>query len=113
MKNQQVIQTDKWDKDTLPTEAELSQRLRNAGIAPTRWENVAGTVYHARINDYHKVIYVVSGSIVYGFRIIGEPTVLTAGDRLSLPAGIEYNAVVGDAGVVCLEGRFIEKKTTT
>jgi len=108
MKNQQqqVIQTDKWDRDSLPTEAELSQRLRDAGMKLTRWENVAGTVYHARINGFYKVIYVVSGSIVFGFRIIGEPTLLRAGDRISLPAGVEYNAVVGDKGVVYLEGRL-------
>jgi quercetin dioxygenase-like cupin family protein len=106
MMNQQIIQTDKWDGDTLPTEAELSERLRKAGMNPIRWENVAGTISHARVNGYHKVIYVVSGSIVFGFRIIGEPTVLRAGDRISLPAGIEYNAVVGEKGVVCLEGRL-------
>lgn len=108
MKNQQqqAIQTDKWDKDTLPTETDLSQRLRDLGMKITRWENVAGTVYHARVNGYHKIIYVVSGSIVFGFRIIGEPTMLSAGDRISLPVGVEYNAVVGDNGVVYLEGRL-------
>ena len=106
MMNQQVIQTEKWDSDTLPTETELSQRLRDAGMEPTLWENVAGTIYHARVNGYHMVIHVLSGSIVFGFRIIGEPTVLNAGDRLSLPAGVEYNAVVGDKGVVYLEGQL-------
>lgn len=106
MMNQQVIQTDKWDNDASPTEAELSQRLLDAGMQLTRWENIAGTVYHARVNGYHKVIYVVSGSIVFGFRIIGEPTILNAGDRISLPAGVEYNAVVGEEGVVYLEGRL-------
>ena len=102
----QVIQIQKWDQDEPPTEAVLKQRLQDEGIAVVRWENSARTVYPAHTHAYHKVIYVVSGSIVFGFHIIGEPTLLTAGDRLSLPAGIEHNAVVGDAGVVCLEGRI-------
>ena len=104
--HQQVIQTKKWDRDELPTEDALAQRMRDEGMEPTRWSNVAGAVYHTHTHEYHKVIYVVSGSLIFGFRIIGEPTVLTAGDRLSLPAGIEHNVVVGDEGVFCLEGRL-------
>ena len=103
---QQVIQTTKWDKSWSPTEQELAQRMRDEGMEPTHWSNTAGTVYHAHTHDYHKVIYVVSGSLILGFPIIGEPTQLMAGDRLSLPAGIEHNAVVGDEGVLCLEGRL-------
>ena len=105
---QQVIQTKKWDRDVPPTEVMLAQQLRDEGMEPMRWSNAASTVYHAHTHDYHKVIYVVSGTIIFGFRIIGEPTILTAGDRLSLPAGIEHNAVVGDGGVVCLEGHLEE-----
>ncbi len=104
--HQQVIQVKKWDRDEPPTEAALIQQMRDEGLQPSRWANTARTIYHANTNDHHKVIYVVSGSVILGFRIIGEPTILTAGDRLSLPAGIEYNAVVGDEGVVCLEGRL-------
>ena len=104
--HQQVIQVKKWDRAEPPTEAALIQQMRDEGMQPTRWSNTARTIYHANTNDHDKVLYVVSGSVVLGFRIIGDPTTLTAGDRLTLPAGIEYNAVVGDEGVVCLEGRL-------
>ncbi len=101
-----VIQIKKWDEDEPPTETTLVQRMRAEGLQPTRWMNSARTIYHAHSYAYHKVIYVVSGSIIFGFPIDGEPVKLSAGDHLSLPANVEHNAIVGDEGVVCLEGKL-------
>jgi len=84
---------------------ELQQLMKDEGLLPYRWSNGPGDVYSAHIHDYFKVIFVVSGSITFGFPIDGEPVTLTVGDRLELPAGVKHNAVVGNEGVVCLEAR--------
>ena len=105
MTRKNIIQVQKWPHKHTPTEDELRQLMEQMGLSPYRWSDVPGAIYHEHTHDYEKVLYVVSGSITFGFPIVGEPTVLQAGDRLELPAGIRHNAVVGPEGVVCLEAR--------
>ncbi len=98
-----VIQIQKWSHAQPPTETELRQLMVKEGLTPYQWANSPGDVYETHVHTYHKVIYVVSGSIIFGFPIEGQPTWLRPGDRLDLPAGIPHNAAVGADGVVCLE----------
>jgi quercetin dioxygenase-like cupin family protein len=98
-----IIHIRKWDQPTPPQETTLQQLMQDEGLSPFRWSNGPGDVYPAHEHDYFKVIYIVSGSITFGFPIDGEPLTLVAGDRLYLPAGVRHNAVVGADGVVCLE----------
>ncbi len=98
-----IIQVKKWPHDDPPTEAQLQQLLQDENLAPYLWANGPDDVYSAHEHSYHKIIYVVSGSITFGFPIDGEPTTLRVGDRLDLPAHVRHNAVVGSNGVVCLE----------
>ena len=98
-----VISIRKWTSSLPPTENKLREILRQEGLTAYRWSNNPGDFYEAHVHDYHKVIYVVSGSITFGFPVEGEPTTLYEGDRLDLPAGVAHNAAVGARGVVCLE----------
>lgn len=93
-----------WPHDRTPTEVALRQLYAAEGLAPYRWSNGPHDRYQAHSHSYHKVIYVVSGSITFGLPERGESAALTAGDRLDLPAGVRHDAVVGSEGVVCLEG---------
>lgn len=101
-----LIQIKKWNAAQPPTEAALWAEMEGEGLRPYRWENDAGDVYAAHDHAYHKVIYVVSGSIVFGFPIDGAPTLLRPGDRLDLPPRVQHNAAVGPDGVVCLEAHI-------
>jgi uncharacterized protein YjlB len=93
-----------WSHDRPPSEAELRQMYAAEGMAPYRWSNGPHDRYQAHTHGYHKVIYVVSGSITFGLPERGESIKLGAGDRLDLPAGVLHDAIVGPRGVVCLEG---------
>jgi quercetin dioxygenase-like cupin family protein len=73
-------------------------------LRPYRWSNGPGDVYGAHTHGYHKVIYVVEGSITFGLPNEGERVQLKVGDRMDLPSGVRHDAVVGPDGVVCLEG---------
>lgn len=93
-----------WPHSRPPTEAELRQLYAAEGLAPYRWSNGPHDRYQAHRHAFHKVIYVVSGSITIALPELGDSLTLVAGDRLDLPAGILHDAVVGSTGVVCLEG---------
>jgi quercetin dioxygenase-like cupin family protein len=97
------IEIRKWPDDLAPDETAIRKILDAEGLRPYRWSNSPGDVYGAHSHTFHKVIYVVKGSITFGLPDIGDKIQLYAGDRLDLPAGVSHNAVVGNEGVVCLE----------
>jgi len=81
---------------------DLEERVRAEGLDPGRWSNGPGDRYAAHDHAYDKVIVVERGSIT--FRLgTGEAVELDEGDRLDLPAGTIHEALVGAAGVACLE----------
>jgi quercetin dioxygenase-like cupin family protein len=81
-------------------------RLRAEGLDPDSWSNGPGDRYGAHEHGYDKVIVVASGSIAFGLPARGETVDLAAGDRLELPAATRHDAVVGPAGVTCLEAHL-------
>jgi len=93
-----------WPQDR-PLDADaIEERMKAEGLPYYRWSNGPGDVYPAHDHAFHKVIYVVRGSITFGLPQSGERIILCTGDRLDLPAGIRHDATVGGQGVVCLEG---------
>jgi len=69
--------------------------------APRFWENAPGDTYGRHSHGYHKVLFCLSGSIV--FHVQGGDMELLAGDRLDLEAETEHAATVGPQGVACVE----------
>ena len=94
----------RWPHSREPVEAELVEIYVVEGMRPYRWSNGPRDRYAVHSHDYHKVIFVLSGSITFGLPQRREFILLKPGDRLDLPAGTEHEAVVGPDGVVCLEG---------
>ena len=93
-----------WAHGHEPTLSDLKEHFAAEGIQPYQWSNNPHDRYSAHVHRYHKVIYVVRGSITFGLPQKGDSVTLNAGDRLDLPAGVEHDAIVGSQGVVCLEG---------
>lgn len=87
----ETVKVTPWAHGREPDEAALQQCFAAEGLA-------------AHQHSYHKVIYVVSGSITFGRPQLGQEAALQAGDRLDLPPGVVHTAVVGRDGVACLEG---------
>lgn len=101
--NQDSIRVHKWSGGPAPDETAIRKMLAAEGLQPYLWSNGPEDVYGTHSHGFHKVIYVVKGSITFGLPETGDRVLLQAGDRLDLPQGISHNAVVGDQGVVCLE----------
>jgi len=99
-----AVRVTPWSDLVTPSESALRRVMEDEGLQPYVWSNGPGDVYAAHSHTYDKVIYVVEGSIVFGLPEDGRKLTLHKGDRLDLPAGIVHDAVVGEQGVVCLEG---------
>ena len=93
-----------WQGVESPDETTLRQVMMDEGLKLYRWSNAPGEFYDAHTHDFHKVIYVVDGSVTFILPDQGQSLILNIGDRMDLPAGIVHEAAVGDEGVVCLEG---------
>lgn len=91
---------------TPPTEEELRQRLESEQLKVYHWSNDPGDVYAGHTHGYHKIIYVVKGSINFDFPTRHQSVTLRAGDRLDIPTGVRHSAVVGPEGVTCLEAHI-------
>jgi quercetin dioxygenase-like cupin family protein len=100
---EEQIQVTRWNRKGDPTQAGLAQTMESEGLSHFRWSNAPGDVYNVHVHDFHKVILVVRGSIVFRMPDQQQEIELHAGDRLELPAGVRHDAVVGPQGVVCLE----------
>jgi mannose-6-phosphate isomerase-like protein (cupin superfamily) len=69
--------------------------------SPRPWRNGPGDTYGRHTHGYHKVLFCPSGSIVFH---TGDGDVeLRPGDRLDLEPGTGHAAIVGPAGVECVE----------
>lgn len=93
----------RWPNTEAPTEAAIRRMFEAEHLQPYAWSNSSGDVYNAHSHTYHKVIYVVRGSITFGLPDEGRRITLGAGDRLDLASEVVHDAIVGSEGVVCLE----------
>ncbi len=97
-----------WKGDSPPGEGELRRLLGEQGLSGYRWANSPGDVYGAHSHPFHKIIYVLQGSITFILPEQGEQVTLNSGDRLELPGGIVHEAEVGPQGVICIEAHQTE-----
>jgi quercetin dioxygenase-like cupin family protein len=69
--------------------------------APRSWENGPGYRYGRHDHPFHKVLFCLSGSIV--FHTDDGDIELRGGDRLDLEPGTAHAATVGPDGCGCVE----------
>ena len=84
-----------------PDRERIEARYAEEGLRPYAWSNGPGDRYGWHAHGYTKVLYCVTGSIV--FHTHDGNFALEPGDRLEVDPGTEHAATVGDAGVLCLE----------
>lgn len=89
-----------WDGPA-PDRPAIEARFRAEGLSPHSWGNGPGDRYGRHRHGYHKVLYCLSGSIV--FHTDEGDVALRAGDRLDVEPGTDHAATVGPAGVECME----------
>lgn len=95
-----------WTGEAPPTEEGLREQLEEQELYVYRWSDNAGHVYPGHTHGYHKILYVIEGSIKFDLPTRHEVFNLSTGSRLDLPSGTRHSAVVGPDGVVCLEAHI-------
>jgi len=90
-----------WGGGGAPLRATIEGRFRDEGLSPSTWGNAPGDTYGAHAHGYHKVLYCLSGGIV--FHTAAGDLELGPGDRLDVEPDTEHSATVGPAGVECME----------
>jgi quercetin dioxygenase-like cupin family protein len=93
----------RWGGEKLPREEVILQMIAAEGLSGYRWSNLPGDVYAPHSHAFHKIIFVLQGSITFGLPSNEIQILLNAGDRLDLPQDTIHDAVVGPQGVICLE----------
>jgi quercetin dioxygenase-like cupin family protein len=96
----------RWNRPAPPTQGELLEIYRQEGLEPYAWSNEPGDRYAPHEHTYHKVLYVVRGSITWSLPELGQEIETSPGDRIDLPRGTLHGARVGPAGVTCLEAHL-------
>lgn len=84
-----------------PSREEIEARFEQEGLRPHQWGNAPGERYRWHSHSYHKVLYCLTGSIV--FHTEEGDLELEPGDRMDLEPGTEHAATVGPDGVRCME----------
>jgi quercetin dioxygenase-like cupin family protein len=92
-----------WQHKDKPSEAAIRKVLAEEGLQAYSWSNGPHDVYGVHDHSYHKVIYVLEGSITFLLPDVSQEFLLRQGDRLELPPRTRHGAQVGPGGVVCLE----------
>lgn len=92
-----------WHGELPPTESEVQRFLGLQSLVGYRWSNAPGDVYGAHSHPFHKIIFVLQGSITFILPDVEREVTLGTGDRLELAAGVVHEAVVGQQGVICIE----------
>jgi hypothetical protein len=83
-------------------EAEARATFQAEGCSsPRTWSNGPGDIYGRHDHPRHKVLFCLSGSIV--FHTDDGDLELVTGDRLDLDAGTAHAATVGASGCACIE----------
>jgi quercetin dioxygenase-like cupin family protein len=62
-----------------------------------------------RSHGYHKVVYVVEGSVDITLPDTNQQVRLKAGDRVDIPAGVRHGTIVGRSGAKCVEASLARR----
>jgi quercetin dioxygenase-like cupin family protein len=93
----------KWQEPQPPTESNIQAKIRAENLRGYTWSNGPLDEYSAHTHAYDKILYVLSGSIIWILLQTNEQIETRAGDRIALPRGTVHAARVGAQGVVCFE----------
>lgn len=94
----------RWQESQHPSMSIIMQRMKEDGLRPYMWVNMANHRYAIRSHNYDKVLYVIDGTVEISLPDSNQRVKLRAGDRIDIPAGVRHGTQVGNTGAKCVEG---------
>ena len=109
-----TINITRWRGSLHPTMTAITNLMKEEQLRPYMWMNTANHRYAVRSHKYHKVLYVVDGTVEVLLPDVNQRVKLNAGDRIDLPAGVRYGTIIGASGAKCVEaGKKTSRKHNT
>ncbi|HEX3054092.1 MAG TPA: hypothetical protein VHP83_25785 [Aggregatilineaceae bacterium] len=97
----------RWRGGQHPTLDNITRVMRDEGLRPYVWVNAPNFRYPVRSHGYDKTLYCIQGSLEIMFPQTKQRITLHAGDRVDIPRGVRYSAIIGPSGAQCVEGSLL------
>lgn len=104
MRDASQIRVTTWRGGQHPTFEIITRRMKDEGLRPYMWVNAPNHRQPARSHGYDKTLFCLQGSLEVVFPEARQRVILRAGDRVDVPRGVRYSAVIGPLGAQCIEG---------
>ncbi len=103
----QPVRVTRWKGGQHPTLEKITRLMHEEGLRTYMWTNTPNFRHPVRSHGYDKVLYCVLGSLEVSFPQTKQRVMLRSGDRVDLPRGVRYSAIIGPNGAQCLEGSVL------
>jgi len=100
---QSTIAITRWQGSQHPSMSTIVRQMKAEGLRPYKWQNTANHRYAVRSHNYHKVLYVVDGTVEITLPDNNQRVKLRTGDRIEIPPSVRHGAIVGRSGAQCVE----------
>jgi mannose-6-phosphate isomerase-like protein (cupin superfamily) len=104
-----VVRVKRWTGGQHPTMSAITRQMKQEGLRPYMWMNMANHRYAVRSHGYDKILYVVEGSVEVIFPDSNQRVILRAGDRTDISAGVRHGTIVGKTGAKCVEASIARR----
>ena len=97
------IAVTRWNGSQHPSTKSIARLFQAEGYRPYEWENQPNHRYAVRSHNFHKILYVLDGTVEIQVPDANQSVRLRAGDRIDIPPGVRYGCIVGGNGATCME----------
>lgn len=103
----QQVRITRWYGGQHPTLDNITRQMKDEGLRPYVWSNTANFRYPVRSHGYDKTLYCLQGVLELTFPALKQRVTLRPGDRVDVPRGTHYSAIIGPTGAQCIEGSAV------
>lgn len=98
-----TVTVTRWQGSQHPNMNNIMRLVKQEQLRPYMWTNMPNHRYAVRSHNYHKVLYVIEGTVEVTLPDSNQRVTLRTGDRIDIPAGIRHGTIVGRTGAKCVE----------
>ena len=107
---EQSIQVRRWAGGQHPTMHTITSKMQDEGLRPYMSINSPNTRQAVRSHGYHKVLYVIDGTLEVIFPDSNQRVTLRSGDRIDVPASVRHGTITRTGGATCVEAAITRRR---
>jgi len=98
-----AVAVTRWQGSAHPSMSNIMRIMKDEGLRPYTWSNLANHRYGIRTHNYDKSLFVVDGTLEVHLPDNNQIVRLKNGDHIWIPASTRHMMVVGATGAKCVE----------